>query len=378
MIRKPKTKKLQRQLHRGWRKKSKQVRELVPEVVAEKAAGLNPLAPPEVPTLTENVEPITNETIAEHREEVLSGARKYIYPLQHSKHRILVISGIISVCAVIGFLVYCAVGLYRFYQYNTFLYRVTQVVPFPIAKADGHFISYENYLFELRHYVHYYQSQLGRDFSGDDHAQLIAFRKQALQDTINNAYVKILADQNHVSVSGKEVNERMAELRDQNRLGSSDKVFADVLHDYWGWSVSDFQRALRQQILSEKVVAKLDTATASRAHNALIKLASGTDFAKLAKSVSDSPDKANGGDYGFSITDSNPNVPPQVIAELFSLKPGQVSGVINAGNTLEIVKLNSRSGNTFSASHISFNLQSISSYITPLEKAHPVHDYVTF
>ena len=28
---------------------------------------------------------ITNETVAEHREEVLSSARKYIYPLQHSR-----------------------------------------------------------------------------------------------------------------------------------------------------------------------------------------------------------------------------------------------------------------------------------------------------
>src|SRR5665811_1430574 len=32
---------------------------------------------------------ITNETVAEHREAVLSGARKYIYPLQHSKRRIV-------------------------------------------------------------------------------------------------------------------------------------------------------------------------------------------------------------------------------------------------------------------------------------------------
>src|ERR1700757_4024404 len=31
---------------------------------------------------------ITNETVAEHREEVLSTARKYIYPLQHSKHHV--------------------------------------------------------------------------------------------------------------------------------------------------------------------------------------------------------------------------------------------------------------------------------------------------
>ncbi len=30
---------------------------------------------------------ITTETIAAHREEVIGKARKYIYPLQHSKNR---------------------------------------------------------------------------------------------------------------------------------------------------------------------------------------------------------------------------------------------------------------------------------------------------
>jgi len=378
MIRKLTDKKLHQKFHKSLRRKSKQVKDMVPDSVVERAAALNPLADPEVPAVNTNVEPITNETIAEHRENVLSGARKYIYPLQHSKHRILVISATIAGAAVATFLVYCSLGLYKFYQYNTFLYRVTQVVPFPVAKADGRYVAYENYLFELRHYVYYYQNQLGRNFSGDDKQQLITFRKQALQDTINNTYVKILAEQNHVSVSNKEVNERIDEVRDQNRLGSNNKVFTDVLHDYWGWSVSDFRRALKQQILSEKLVAKLDTATSTRANAALARLASGSDFAAEAKSVSQAPDAANGGDYGFSITDSNPNVPPQVVAQLFKMKPGEISGVINAGTTLEIVKLDTRTGNSLTASHIGFNLQPVSIYVKPLEKKDPPHDYVHF
>ena len=39
-----------------------------------------------------NVPRITNDTVADHREDVLSSARKYIYPLQHSKHSIVRIS----------------------------------------------------------------------------------------------------------------------------------------------------------------------------------------------------------------------------------------------------------------------------------------------
>jgi hypothetical protein len=39
-----------------------------------------------------NVPRITNDTVAEHREEVLSSARRFIYPLQHSKHSVVRIS----------------------------------------------------------------------------------------------------------------------------------------------------------------------------------------------------------------------------------------------------------------------------------------------
>jgi len=351
---------------------------LVPDSVVEKASQLNPLAPPPEPTVVSSVPQITTETIAEHREQVLSGARKYIYPLQHSKHRIITITGSIVAAAVAGLLIYCSIGLYKLYQYNTFIYRITQVVPFPIARVGGTYVDYENYLFELRHYVHYYQTQLGRDFSGEDYQQLVSFRKQALQDSINNAYIKILAQKNHVGVSNAEVNDRIAEVRDQNRLGDNNKVFDDVLRDYWGWSVNDFKRALKQEILSEKVVAKLDTTDMARANAALAQLKAGADFQTLAKQVSDAPDKANGGDYGFNITRSNPNVPPQVVGAIFKLKAGQISGVIDAGQTLEIVQVVSNDGTNITARHISFNLQNTSVYIKPLQTKYPTHEYVHF
>jgi hypothetical protein len=50
-----------------------------------------------------NVPRITNETVAEHREEVLSSARKYIYPLRHSKHRVVRISILLLIIVVVGF-----------------------------------------------------------------------------------------------------------------------------------------------------------------------------------------------------------------------------------------------------------------------------------
>jgi hypothetical protein len=268
----------------------------------------------------QNIPRITNETVAEHREEVLSGARKFIYPLQHSAHRIVVISATIFGVLLFGFIVYCLLALYRFDTTSTFMYRVTQVIPFPVAKAGSDFIAYENYLFELRHYMHYYQTQQKVDFDGESgKQQLAAFRKVAMQDVINNAYVKQLAEKHKVSVSEQELREQIDLLRSQNRLGSSDAVFEDVLKEFWGWTVDDFKRELKQQLLAQKVVSALDTETHTRAQNVLTQLQNGGDFAALAKQFSDDTQtKENGGDYGFAIEKTNRQLAPQVVDTLFS------------------------------------------------------------
>jgi len=361
------------------KRKVKKLKKQVSEKVVEKAADLNPLVhkPFETPSLAD-VPKITNENITEHREEVLKGARKYIYPLQHSKRRIVAITLSIIGIALVGFLIYCSLALYRYYQYNTFVYRVSQVVPFPVAKIGSGYVGYENYLFELRHRVHYYQTQQQQTFTPGD-KQLLQFEKQSLNDALNNAYIKKLAHQNGLSVSDKEVNDRIAEVRAQNRLGSNDKVFSDVLRNYFGWSVADYKRSLKDQILADKVVAKLDTAANAKAQSVLAQLKGGADFGAVAKQSSDDPAAAsNSGDYGAAIAKDNPNIPPQVVETLFSMKPGQISGIIDAGSTLEIVKLNQAGGNTVTAQHISIKLQDALVYIDQLKAKQPPRVYVHF
>jgi hypothetical protein len=58
------------------------------------------------------------------------------------------------------------------------------------------------------------------------------------------------------------------------------------------------------------------------------------------------------------------------------MQVGQVSEVIDAGTTLEIVKLLGNSGGKMQAAHISFNLTPISVYVAQYAKAHPQHVYI--
>lgn len=325
-----------------------------------------------------NVPRITNETVAEHREKVLSSARKYIYPLQHSKHKIVIISTTLFISAVVAFFTYSVVALYRLQSTSTFVYRVTQVLPFPVARAGSNFVAYENYLFELRHYMHYYETQQKLDFNSlSGKQQLADFKRRALDEVVNAAYIKELAAKNHISVSDKEVNDQIAIVRSQDRFGGSDKALEDVLKDYWGWTFDDFKRELKQQLLAQKVVGTLDTATWQRANNALNELKGGTDFGLIAKKYSDdNGTKDNSGDIGL-IDRTNRDLSPLTVDALFKLQPGQYSAVIDTGYSLEIVKNLDVQGDKIHAAHILFNFKDINTYIDPLKDKEKARTYIT-
>ncbi|HUY85454.1 MAG TPA: peptidylprolyl isomerase [Candidatus Dormibacteraeota bacterium] len=325
-----------------------------------------------------NVPRITNETVGEHREEVLSSARKYIYPLQHSKYRVVRISLGLFALVVIAFFAFCGLALYKFQMTSGFIYDVTRVVPFPVAKTGNTWVGYESYLFELRRNMHYYHTQQQANFSTrDGQTQLKRLKQQALGQVTQDAYVKQLAAENHVSVSDQAVTDELNLLKNENRLGSSSRALRDSLNAFFGWNENDLKRELKKEMLAQAVVAKLDTTTNDRAKAALRQLVGGADFGGLAGQVSDdAATKGNGGQYPSALTLNDGQVPPAVTAELFRLKPGQVSGIINTGYSLDIAKQIDASGSSVHAAHIQFNFQPITTYVKPLQAKEPARYYI--
>lgn len=323
---------------------------------------------------------ITNETVSEHREEVLSSARKYIYPLEHSKHRIVRVSLALLATAVIGFFALTTFSLYKSQNTGGFVYDVTRIVPFPVAKAGSSWVSYESYLFELRRNMHYYQTQQQANFSSKDGKdQLHRLKRQAMDQVIQDAYVKQLAKQNGVSITDQNVNNQLDIVRSQNRLGSNNRVFREVLKEFWGWSEADFKRELKQQLLKQAVASKLDIAASRKAQVALQQLNTGVDFAKLAGDVSeDQTTKGSGGQYPSTISVSDRGLPPAVTNALFKLKPGQISSVINTGYTLEILKLIDNTNGSAHAAHIQFNLKDVSNFVKPVQDQNAPHQFIKF
>lgn len=328
--------------------------------------------------LSEQVPRITNETVAAHREQVLSGARKYIYPLQHSKHRVVLMSTALFVTAVVIFFTFTTISLYRWQKSSTFLYRVTQVLPFPIARTGKYFVAYENYLFELRHYVHFYETQQKLDFNTKEgQIQLTLFKQRALDKVVDTAYIKQLATEKGIIVLEKEIDDEIDIAKSQNRLGGDNDVFEDVLKDYYGWSVADFRRTMKEKILMQKVTAALDPEAKAKATNAYGRLVGGQDFATLAKEVSeDEFTRATGGELSFLVDQTSRDLPPEVAEVLFKLQPGQVSSPVETSSGYTIIKLLEMQGNKAKVAQIIFNYKDIAGPLNDLKDKQKARIYI--
>lgn len=326
----------------------------------------------------EPVPRITSENIHEHRTEVISGAKKYVYPLKQSRHRIVIISLIIVVALFISFMTYTLLSLYKFQDTSKFTHQITKIIPFPVARVGNKFVPYENYLFELRHYIHYFENQQELDFSSQSGKDQLKEQKQrSLDQVINEAYIRKIAKDKGITVSSEEIDKQIELLRSQNRLGADSSIFEDVLRDFWGWSVDDFRRSIDNEILKNKVIQQLDPGVKEEANKALADIRAGQDFAAVAKQHSDDETtKEKGGELGFLISKSDRNIPPQTAEVLFNLKPGEVSEVIDLGYGLEIIKNLGNEGEKIRAARIFFAYKDLDSYLNDFKEQKPARAFI--
>ena len=203
---------------------------------------------------------ITTDTLAEHRQQVLAGGRKFKYPVQYARHKLVVNAIIISVAAVIILL---GVGYWLLYQaQNTsdFMYRVTKVVPVPVAIVDGQQVRYSEYLMKFRSNLHYLVEKEQIDITTQDGQRQVEFIKdQAMKDAQADAYASKLADEKNLTVSDAELQTYLKQQRqssDGNEV--SESTYNAVILDYYGWSPEEYQEAMQTKLLRQKVAYAVD------------------------------------------------------------------------------------------------------------------------
>jgi parvulin-like peptidyl-prolyl isomerase len=320
---------------------------------------------------------ITNETVAEHRERVLAGGRKFKYPLQYPKHRVVVMTVLITILLIA---ILSGIGIWQLYgAQNTskFMLRVAQVVPVAVGRVDGKRVLYSNYLLELRSALHYLSTKEAVNFSSDDGKRQLNYQKRlALNKAIESAYVQKLAGEQEVAVTGQELDEFIKKEFANNELGVTADMYRQVIADYYDWTFEDYKNSVRNQLLRKKLAAKIDTAARKKINDVRKQLNEGADFAALAKERSDEKiSGANGGDLGF--VSNSANDPSGLIAAATQMKQGQFSEVIEGVDGFYVIKVHQKRENDIHFSQIVIAYTELDNRLTKLRDEDKIKEYIS-
>ncbi|PLS80857.1 hypothetical protein CYG49_03770 [Candidatus Saccharibacteria bacterium] len=287
---------------------------------------------------------ITNETVAEHREQVLAGGRRYKYPMQYARYSLVRNTIIISIGAIILLLLLGWWQLYQVQNTSRFFYRLSQLIPVPVASIDGETVRYSDYLMRLRSELHYLSREGAINFNTEDGKRQRDYQKRvALNRVEENAFVDKIADENNIRVSDKEVNDFIDQQLKSRQPAVTVQEYEKVIKDYYDWSFNEYKLFVYDQLLRRKVALAIDDKARTKSEAVLKRLKAGEDFAAIAKVEStDTMTKANGGDVGF--VPKNTTDPEGLVAAVDRLQVNQLSGVIETNSGFYIVKLLERRG----------------------------------
>lgn len=322
---------------------------------------------------------ITNETVAEHRERILAGGRKFKYPIQYARHKLVINALLVTFVslALLGFLAWHQ--LYIAQNSSTLMYRVTRIVPVPVAVVDSEFVPYDDYLARYR-FNEFWLRKYGtiKLDSADGKKQLEYIKRQVLDTAIQDAYAKKLASKYNVTVSGREIEDTILQQRYTASGQISAETYYSALQMTNGWSADELKLSLRRTLLRNKVAFAVDEQAKKQAEEAN-KLVASTkgDFAKVAAALAKLPGgKVTTGDSGLvNIVSTFGGLR---VSEVAKLSKGQVSGVIKSSTDdgYYFVKVNEKNDTQISFSYLHIPLTKFSSDLAALKKNGKIAEYI--
>lgn len=290
----------------------------------------------------------TDDTTDVQSAEASPAAKKrFLEPLRPKDMRSL----LVKVAAVAVALIAVVVGVFGVLVYvykseNPVVAAVASVVPYPVERVNGRFVTYNSYLFELDANKRAYQNnaklnnQPAVDFNSADGKKLVAqIKEHALEKLASDSLTAQLASSKKVKVTDKEVNDLINQLYE--RYGGKDTLLK-TLKQIYGWDIADLRGVVYKQLLAKNLEEKvtsdpaLDAAAKAKAADVQKKIKEGGDFTEIAKKYSQSSDAASGGDLGFF---TKGQLPDELQKAAEALQPGQVSDPIKDQYGYEILKV---------------------------------------
>lgn len=318
---------------------------------------------------------ITNETVAEHRERILAGGRKFKYPVQYSKHKLVINSVLIGVATLVLILLVGWWQLYLAENTSKFMYRVTQLIPVPVATVDGQWVRYSDYLKKFRSSIHFLQQQNSINVNTEDGRRQVEFyKRRELDSVVKDGYVEKLAKSANIKVSDQEIDAFINAELDAKKV-SLEAYERTVLNNFYDWSLNEYKDIVKSELLKRKVSFAIDTAARDKANRIKQQLDTGADFATVAAAESDdTATKQNGGVVGtVPITNQDAS---GVIKAAQALQPGQLSSVIEGADGYYIIKLTAKDATTVQYSQVKVSLTELDKRFEEIKSQNKIKELI--
>jgi len=318
---------------------------------------------------------ITNTTLEEQRKEILNKGKKFKYPVQYSKNRLVGNALIIALVILItgsGLLWY---QLYKAQNTGEFIYRFTTVIPFPVANVDGENALYRDYLMEYRANMQIANAKKDEIESANNVKALSVLNKnKAMKNAIANAYAQKKAREMGISVSEKEIDEAFDAQRKTQNTELTESALYKIAADNYGLSPSEYRRMfIELPLLRRKVTAEIDK-NAANTRDEVVKYLNdnSNDFSKAAEQFGDKIEYNKPGKVRKTNIDGGRS---KVASQL---NVGEVSKpfISNAGDGYYIVKLIEKNDNEISYESIKIKFTEFNSQLEKLEKEGKVKKYI--
>ncbi len=263
------------------------------------------------------------EKVEERREEVLSKGRKFKYPLQWTRHRIVINTILISVVVLAMIVISGWLALYRLGMTDDLLFRITKIVPLPVASVDSENVRFSDYLMFYRSSMTSIERQSGSQFDQSSVEELrIEYKRSALTASEDYTYALKLAKELDITVTDEEVTSEFERHLKIGGVDRSEEGFIKIIENNFGLTKSEYKRMLYLTLVKAEVEAEID----KNANNIAAKVEkilseNGNDYYNVAEQLGDEIIYEETG----GLVDSK-NIDGGRATEAMKLEPGQSSG----------------------------------------------------
>lgn len=237
---------------------------------------------------------ITNETVAEHREQILAGGRRFKYPHQYTKHRLVINAIVLGFVALVLFVLFCWWQLYHVQTTREFFYRLVRIVPVPVAVVEGEHVRYGSYLLNYKVSETYLNTVENADQNryasgAGNQNQYDFYKAEAMSAAVADAYAHKIAREKGISISDQQVDAAILHLRQTTSSQGeiSQEAYDRSTKQIYGLSPSEHRFYMRERMVRQAVAYAVDDKAQKSADDVKKKLAANPEasFTKLTEQL---------------------------------------------------------------------------------------------